>query len=282
MRPRIRTLKPELWQDERIGDLSHGARLLFIGLITMADDAGRLRELPATIIGHVFPYDDVTGPKLTRWLKEVAATGAVVRYEVEGRRYVAFRHWTKHQKVDKPSPSELPPPPEFSPNDSPNGSGNGRGSISEPFDDGSRPPARARRSDPVLSDPDPSGRGSVRSTVGALFDSWREACRHPDAKLTDDRRRKIEARLAEGYTAEQIGTAIQGAARAAFVNDSGKRFDDIELICRNGSKLESFIERASTSNVTPIAAAPSAPREPNKYDEAAARRTEQALNREAS
>lgn len=38
-RPRIRTLKPECWQDEKIGQLSRDARLLFVGLITMAKAA---------------------------------------------------------------------------------------------------------------------------------------------------------------------------------------------------------------------------------------------------
>ncbi len=39
------------------------------------------------------------------------------------------------------------------------------------------------------------------------------------------------------------------AARAAFVNDDGKRFDDFELIFRNGSKLESFIQRTGDQPV---------------------------------
>jgi hypothetical protein len=57
-RPRIRTIKPEMWADEKVGQLSRDARLLFVGLITMADDEGRLRGCPAAILGHVFPYDD--------------------------------------------------------------------------------------------------------------------------------------------------------------------------------------------------------------------------------
>jgi hypothetical protein len=38
---RIRTLKPTVWLSPQIMNLSHGARLLFIGLITQADDEGR-------------------------------------------------------------------------------------------------------------------------------------------------------------------------------------------------------------------------------------------------
>lgn len=99
----------------------------------------------------------------------------------------------------------------------------------------------------VSTDPNPNPSkvtSSLRSDVVECFAYWQEKCGHPTAKLTADRRRKIEARLREGYGVQQIRLAIDGAARAAFVNDQGKRFDDIELICRNGSKLEDFMERA--------------------------------------
>ena len=85
-RPRIRTLKPELWQDEKIGNLSRDARLLFIGLVTMADDEGRLRALPALILGHVFPYDTDALRKLEQWLEEIAHSGLVVGIRLVGRR----------------------------------------------------------------------------------------------------------------------------------------------------------------------------------------------------
>lgn len=93
-----------------------------------------------------------------------------------------------------------------------------------------------RGRDRSVTEPDP---------VVALFDYWRATCGHPSAMPTDERLRKIRQRRDEGYTDDQIRAAIDGAARGAFVNDAGKRFDDIELICRNGSKLESFIDRAN-------------------------------------
>jgi hypothetical protein len=82
-------------------------------------------------------------------------------------------------------------------------------------------------------------------TVTALFEHWQLRCNHPTSKPTRERRQKIAARLREGYTPDQIRAAIDGAARDPFVNDAGKRFDDLELICRTGSKLESFIDRAA-------------------------------------
>ena len=87
-----------------------------------------------------------------------------------------------------------------------------------------------------------------------MFEFWVEACRPsstPQPKLTDERRAKLKARLREGYTTDQIRQAITGAAVGAFVDESGKRHDDLTLICRNGSKLEDFIGRAK---VTPIRA----------------------------
>lgn len=94
-------------------------------------------------------------------------------------------------------------------------------------------------------------------TVSDIFEYWKVRCRHLTAKPTRERLEKVKARLKEGYTVEQIRSAIDGAACGAFVNDSGKRFDDLELICRTGSKLESFIDRAAPplangGNVHPI------------------------------
>lgn len=232
MRPRIRSIKPEIWADEKVGRLSHSARLLLVGLVTMADDDGRLRELPTAILGHVFPYDGLTSRRLCRLLDEISVSGLVVRYVVDGCKYLAFPHWTKHQKVDKPRDSEIPPPPDFD-----ELSSNDRGSVEEH----SRP-ARAGASGPIPSSPP---RSSTNNRERELFGYWQERCAHKSAMPTRDRLAKIRARLNEGYTEEQIRTAIDGAARAAYVNDAGKRFDDIELICRNGSKLESFIDRAN-------------------------------------
>lgn len=109
-RPRIRTLKPEMWQDERIGSLSRDARLLLVGLITMADDEGRLRAMPSLICGHCFPYDQDAPRKVARWLEELTATGLLLAYEDGGVQYAAFRHWRRHQRVNRATPSVLPAP----------------------------------------------------------------------------------------------------------------------------------------------------------------------------
>lgn len=80
--------------------------------------------------------------------------------------------------------------------------------------------------------------------VEALFAYWQTECGHPKAKLSPVRRRKIEGRLMDGRTPEEVITAIQGAAKAAYVGENGVKYDDIELICRSDEKLDLFIARA--------------------------------------
>lgn len=81
-------------------------------------------------------------------------------------------------------------------------------------------------------------------SVKEIFSHWQNQLKHPKAKLTGSRIKKIQLRLREGYTVEQIKTAIDGCAASPFhrgENDRNEIYDDIELICRDGVKLEKFI-----------------------------------------
>jgi hypothetical protein len=98
-------------QDERYGRLSRDARELFNGLITMADDEGRLMARPAAIVGHCFPFDDDAEAHVGEWLGEIVAAGMVVSYERANVPYLAFRHWRRHQRINRATPSMLPAPP---------------------------------------------------------------------------------------------------------------------------------------------------------------------------
>jgi hypothetical protein len=85
--------------------------------------------------------------------------------------------------------------------------------------------------------------------VREVFAYWQYKLNHPKALLTADREQKIRARLKEGYTIADIKKGIDGCAASAFhmgksQNSEGTVYDDIELICRKGSKLESFMAKA--------------------------------------
>jgi len=89
----------------------------------------------------------------------------------------------------------------------------------------------------------------VVGPVAEVFCYWQTRLNHQQAKLTPKRKRNIEARLKEKYTVEQIKTAIDGCASSPFhmgQNQNGTVYDDIELICRDGGKLEGFIAKVET------------------------------------
>jgi hypothetical protein len=110
MMARIRTIKPEFFRSEQVGDLMPLCRLLFIGLWTQADREGRLEDRPRRLKAELFPYDDVDVDVL---LGELQAAGLIIRYEAGGRCLIQVTAFLKHQAPNiKEAPSILPAPPE--------------------------------------------------------------------------------------------------------------------------------------------------------------------------
>lgn len=108
---RIRTIKPEFWGSPDVAKLSRDARLLLIGIMSMADDDGRFLAAPTAINGFVFPNDDVSNAKISRWLAECSEGSEPVHlYESNGVHYGVLPNWHKHQVINRYTPSRLPAP----------------------------------------------------------------------------------------------------------------------------------------------------------------------------
>lgn len=98
---RIRTIKPEFWSDEKLGPMPLIDRLVFLGLISLADDAGRLLDSEKVVDAFVFPYtDDKSGPSLESLAKRERIVRGVT---ASGQRVIQIANWSRHQKVDKPN-----------------------------------------------------------------------------------------------------------------------------------------------------------------------------------
>ncbi|MEU2960408.1 HNH endonuclease [Streptomyces albidoflavus] len=112
--PRIRTVKPEFWEDEVVGLLPRDARLLFISTFNMADDEGLLRWTPAYIKAQAFMYDDdLSLPLVDKLMAALSDAGLVFPY-VSGaaRQQMAMVvNFRKHQRINRPQKSKLVPPP---------------------------------------------------------------------------------------------------------------------------------------------------------------------------
>lgn len=75
------------------------------------------------------------------------------------------------------------------------------------------------------------------------FAYWQEVHNHPKAVFDGKRQRAVEGRLKDGYTLDFIFQAIRGIKRSKRhmgENDRHEVYDDIELICRDGPRLEKF------------------------------------------
>ena len=111
---RIRTIKPEFPHSESVGKLSREARLLFVLLWTLVDDAGRARAASRMLASLLYPYDDDAPALMTGWLAELESNNKIRIYNVDGSHYLEICNWLEHQKIDHPTKSRLPECPENS------------------------------------------------------------------------------------------------------------------------------------------------------------------------
>ncbi len=106
---RIRTIKPEFPHSEWTGRVSRDARLLFVLLRTVADDDGRLRGHSRILASLLYPYDEDAPDLIDSWLAELEREKEIVRYVVDDATYLQIINWRDDQKIDRVTPSRLPP-----------------------------------------------------------------------------------------------------------------------------------------------------------------------------
>lgn len=94
-----------------------------------------------------------------------------------------------------------------------------------------------------------------------IFHYWCDSMRknRMTSKMTPKRMKAIKDRLKQGYTVDDIKLAIYNCSQDPWSmgnNDRQKPFNDIELICRSGEKLESYLDavqqKAAARNVNSI------------------------------
>lgn len=109
--PRIRSIKPDFFKSEDVAALPLRARLLWIGLWTQCDDHGRYKDSVRLLKGDVWPLDDVSLRDIEEDLNTLEQQRRLVRYEVDGKKYLAVVNWHAHQAINRPSQPKHPAPP---------------------------------------------------------------------------------------------------------------------------------------------------------------------------
>jgi hypothetical protein len=108
---RARTIKPHFLRSRSMRAVSPMARLTFIQLWLVADDAGRLFAHPLGLARSLYPGNAEAIGLMPGWLDELEGQHCIERYTVDGLEYLRIVNWRRHQKIYHPTPSRLPARP---------------------------------------------------------------------------------------------------------------------------------------------------------------------------
>jgi len=194
---RIRTIKPEFFSHEEMATRSPHARLLAIGLLTLADCKGRLRWVPMQVHSQVFPWE--ASVKIEVLLGELVDVGYCVHYENNGKRYVAILKFTEHQRLSGKEAnyeSRFPAPPteceKPNENSDKNGERNGKHLGASPGSNGNPLGTGEHRNIGTGE----QGNISLSSLCDGVIENWNASkATQKIRKLTPDRKAKLTLRL---------------------------------------------------------------------------------------
>ena len=98
---RKRMIAQQIWDDPDFSSLDIPEQLLFIGMVTFADDYGHLPARPATLKKWIFGYrDDVTNDMVETWRDNIIRKCRnVCLYPIDGQQYIEFQKWTQYQEL---------------------------------------------------------------------------------------------------------------------------------------------------------------------------------------
>lgn len=164
---RIRSVKPEICTSETMARLTAVEERTFCRLWTHLDDEGRAVDNPRLIKAAIYPlHDDMTADAVDAILDALAAEGLIVRYVVDGKRYLAVPSWREHQRPQKSIPSKLPAPGREGDDNDPVATADQPSTTTRPLPDESRSTTRPLPDEyaPVVVDVEVVVEGEVKHT----------------------------------------------------------------------------------------------------------------------
>lgn len=107
-----RIIKASFWTDtELLSEFDHSGRLLYLGLIQLADDSGCLEYNIAAFKGYLFPIDAaMTTRKIEKYTSKLIEMTKLIRYESHGKSCVFLKNFHKHQALRHPDRPDVPLP----------------------------------------------------------------------------------------------------------------------------------------------------------------------------
>lgn len=255
----------------KVNQLSEFGQLLFTWIQPHTDDFGRLDGDPVIVKAIVMPLSPRKPKDFEKELAHMAELELIHWYKTAGKSVIEVVGFDDHQaNLHKRKRSKFPNYEEGASQKLPEILGKGKQAkppVPENLGTPEDPSQKFRDdSDPLKTAPGTSGKvrlnrtelkgteqkrteGNVEHTrqdpVDTIFSFWQEVHKHPKAMLDEIREKAIRSRLKEGYTLERIKQAILGIKQSPHhmgKNEQNTKYDDIELICRNGTNVDKFAD----------------------------------------
>ena len=107
-----RVIKESIKRSPQIDSLTWFEETVFYRLIVTVDDYGCFDGRPILIKNELFPTrENVTRKSVEDAITKLVAVGLLYQYEVDGRPYLAFPTWDKHQRI-RNKHRKYPAPPD--------------------------------------------------------------------------------------------------------------------------------------------------------------------------
>lgn len=239
MRGFVQVPRAEL-ANAKLHGLSAVADSLYWRLLVGADPYGRHRAESALIQANLL-YKAAASKSVTKAMLELVGSGIIVVYVHDGQQWLQIVDYDKllsPQTIEnRPEAGSPEPPPDEE--------------MKLELNDDTQVifTGASNRIVTIPSNLQPVINITTRSDTSDVFDYWanKESATGgiKGPKLTDARRKKIAARLAEGYTVEQLTQCIDGYLADPFYlgkNDRKTRYTGISTIFMNGERVERGIQ----------------------------------------
>lgn len=115
---RKRMIDPGIWGDEGFIELSNLGKIMFLGLISHADDEGKGIGSSKSLKANIFPAEDISLDEIDHIKEEIRNHTRTRFYTIDGKEYYILEKWNCYQSVNHPQKSAIPNPSNDSCNDS--------------------------------------------------------------------------------------------------------------------------------------------------------------------
>ncbi len=101
---RRRMIDPTIWTNRKFIRLAFFERLFFIGLVSQADDEGKLWNDGLALKAGIFPADNLSLDQIEGGLERLASVGLISCDD----EVIQLKGWTEYQTIDRPKKSSIP------------------------------------------------------------------------------------------------------------------------------------------------------------------------------